>query len=58
MRKAVEAPMPIRQIMKIKRMNKIRFPEFRNKLSPTPETLDKEGKNKVAVHEIIQIIAP
>jgi len=44
--------------MKIKRINKIIFPEFRNKLSPTPETLDKEGKNKVAVHEKIQIIAP
>ena len=39
-------------------MNKIIFPEFRNKLSPTPETLDKEGKNRDAVHERIQIIAP
>ena len=44
--------------MKIIRMNEIMFPEFRNRLSPTPETLDKEGKNKVAVHERIQIIAP
>ena len=44
-RKAVEAPIPIRQIMKIKIMNKIIFPEFRNKSSPTPETLDKEGLN-------------
>ena len=50
--------MPIRQIMKIKRMNKIMLPALRNKLSPTHETLDKEGKNKAAVHEIIHIIAP
>ena len=50
--------MPIRQIMKIKRMNRNMLPAFRNKLSPTPEIFDNEGKNKAAVHEIIHIIAP
>ena len=39
-RKAVEAPIPIRQIMKIKRMNRNMFPGFRNRLSPTPEIID------------------
>ena len=57
-RKAVEAPMPIRQIMKIKRMKRNMLPAFRNKLSPTSEIFDNEGKNKAAVHEIIHIIAP
>ena len=50
--------MPIRQIIKIKRMNRIMLPAFRNKLSPEAEMFDSEGKNKAAVHEIIQIIAP
>jgi len=50
--------MPIRQIMKIKRMNRNMLLAFRNKLSPTPEIFDYEGKNKAAVHEIIHIIAP
>jgi len=45
-RKAVEAPIPIRQIMKIKRMNRNRLPAFRSKLSPAPEIFDNEGKNK------------
>ena len=57
-RKAVEAPMPIRQIMKIKRMKRNMLPALKNKLSPTPEIFDNEGKNKAAVHEIIHIIAP
>ena len=39
-------------------MNRNMLPAFRNKLSPTPEIFDNEGKNKAAVHEIIQIIAP
>ena len=34
------------------------FPAFSNKLSPTPEIFDNEGKNKAAVHEKIHIIAP
>ena len=50
--------MPIRQIMKIKRMNINMLPGFRNKLSPTPEIFDNEGKNNAAVHEIIHIIPP
>ena len=50
--------MPIRQIMKIKRMNRNMFPALRNKLSPAPEIFDHEGKNKAAVHEIIHIIPP
>ena len=58
MRKAVEAPIPIRQIIKIKRMKRNMLPAFRNKLSPKPEIFDNEGKNKAAVHEIIHIIAP
>ena len=57
-RKAVEAPMPITQIMKIKRMNRNMLLAFMNKLSPAPEIFYNEGKNKAAVHEIIQIIAP
>ena len=39
-------------------MNRNMFPGFRNRLSPTPEIIDNEGKNKAAVHEIIHIIAP
>ena len=35
--------------MKIKRMNRNMLPAFRNKLSPTPEIFDSEGKNKAAV---------
>ena len=31
---------------------------LRNKPSSRDETFDKDGKNKAAVHEIIQIIAP
>jgi len=50
--------MPIRQIMKIKRMNKIMLLALRKRLSSTHETFDNEGKNKAAVHEIIHIIAP
>ena len=57
-RKAVEAPMPIRQIMKIKRMNRNILLAFRNKLSPTYEVFDNEGKSNAAVHEIIHIIPP
>ena len=57
-RKAVEAPIPIRQIIKIKRTNRNVLLAFRNKLSPAPEIFDNEGKNKAAVHEIIHIIPP
>ena len=39
-------------------MNRNMLPKFWNKLSPTPEIFDKEGKNKAAVHEIIHRIAP
>ena len=48
-RKAVEAPTPIRQIMQIKRMNRNMLPAFKNKLSPAPVIFDNEGKNKAAV---------
>ena len=34
------------------------LPAFRNKISPTPEIFDSEGKNKADVHEIIHKIAP
>ena len=54
----VEAPTPIRQIIIIKRIKRIRLLIFRNKPSSRDETFDKEGKNKAAVHETIQIIAP
>ena len=57
-RKAVEAPIPIRQIMTIKIINKNMLLSFRGKLSPTTEMFDNEGKNKAAVHEIIHKIAP
>ena len=50
--------MPIRQIMKIKRMNRNMLLGFRNKPFSTPEIFDSEGKNKAAVHEIIHKIAP
>ena len=50
--------MPIRQIMKIKRMKRNMLLAFRNKLSQAPEIFDNEGKNKAAAHEIIHIIAP
>ena len=53
-RKAVEAPIPIRQIMKIKRMNRNMLLAFRNKLSPTPEIFDSEGKNKADVLQLLQ----
>ena len=39
-------------------MNRNILPAFRNKLSPTPEIFDNEGKNKVTVHETIHKIAP
>ena len=44
--------------MKIKKMNKIISLAFRNRLSLTTETSDNDGKNKAAVHDNIQIIAP
>ena len=45
-------------IMKIKIMNKIILLASSKRLSQTPEAFDREGKNKAAVHEPIQIIAP
>ena len=45
MRKAVEAPMPMRQIMKIKVMNKKRLPVLRNRPPSSQEIFDKGGKN-------------
>ena len=44
--------------MKIKIINRNMLLAFRNKLSPTPESFDIEGKNNAAVHEIIHIIPP
>ena len=44
--------------MKINRINVNMLPAFSNKLSPTPEIVDNEGKNNAAVQEIIHIIPP
>ena len=57
-RKAVVDPMPVRHIMKIKRMNRKTSLAFRNKPPSLPEIFDNEGKNKADVPEIIHIIDP
>ena len=57
-RNAVEAPIPIKQIMIIKKTNKIRLLIFIGRPFSNIEPNDKDGKNNAAVHEITHKIAP